>query len=323
MDFKYKLIIVLTLSLLSYLLMFQIEYFCNFVDNKLGCYEANVKFRFSVLGLDNSIGFIEKLFAEDYINQGQCHTLGHSLGRISANTNSSITDAMEGQKSFCGWAYFHGLMEGLFNKNSNHGSLTENAYQTCQAIPKDKSIDIFNCFHALGHGLYSVDYDLINALRRCDDISGSSNKGFCYDGVFMANTFSGWGVNNKYLRSDNPIFPCDMVGEEYKEYCYWRNVPINIFTNNTDVPEIAKKYEKILWNGLGRELDSRTNTDYEKIIEFCLTAGDNQGECLAGAARHMIFYDKGSTSRANNLCKMTSEKEICFSKINSSPLLGP
>lgn len=323
LGFKTKLLLACFLPVISYLFLFHIEFFCQFQKNKLGCFDNNIRLRFSFFGLDNSIDFLEKLVKKNYITEGECHTLGHYLGRASAKANVSIIEAMEGKKSFCGWAYFHGLMEGLFNKNADHGSLSQEAYKTCQTIPQGKTIDVFNCFHSLGHGLYSVDYDLLNSLKRCDPISELQNKGFCHDGVFMANTFIGWGVENKYLKSDDPIFPCQTISDEYKVYCYWRNISINVFNTNSKIPEVDDKFKNILWNGLGREYDGRIDSNYEEIIKFCSSSTpENNLECLLGAGRHMIFYDKGGTTRAEKLCEMSQQKESCLSRMNT-PDLGP
>lgn len=309
-NIKTKITFIFIGVFICYLLTFHAEIICPIFSNKLGCYEGNIDLRYYLFGLDNSIGYLNYLFDREYIDQSECHTLGHVLGRSQAKKETGITEAMEGDKSFCGWAYFHGLMEGLFGNNANHGSLSKNAQDTCRAIPEEKFIDTFNCFHALGHGLYSVDYDLLNSLERCKTINPESAKEFCYDGVFMANTFPGWGKDNKYIKSDQPIFPCDILDSEFKTYCYWRNVTINIFQNNLPIPEVPIEFSKVFWNGFGRETDSRMASDILKILEACSRAGEYEKDCISGAAKHMIFYDRGSISRAEAFCKSADNSDI-------------
>lgn len=273
--------------------------------------------------MDKAKAHLVGLHDKGRLSQGQCHSLGHELGRAAARTDKTVIEsAMKDGNSFCGWGYYHGVMEGLFGDKANHGTLAEDAVRICRNI-SGNFIDIFNCFHALGHGFYFADKDINDAFGECLN-AGNNNieDEYCVDGVFMANSFFD-EPENKYFKKDDPVFPCDIVDEIYKPYCYWRSLPLNIFGQSEVLPDygyissigdkVLEEFRLVFWNGVGREWDSRTGSDMAKIYELCGRAsGAYAFSCLLGAGRHMVFYDKGKTERAEELCSylMNNEDEI-------------
>ncbi|MDP3696695.1 MAG: hypothetical protein Q8R55_01530 [Candidatus Taylorbacteria bacterium] len=314
-------LIALFLLLSAYLIIFRVELFCFFFDNKLGCYGSNLELRRGLFGIEKTKAKLIELYDKGRLSQGQCHSLSHEVGRAAARADKTIIEsAMKDENSFCGWGYYHGVMEGLFGDRANHGTLAEDAVRICRNI-SGNFIDVFNCFHALGHGFYFADKDLIKAFEGCLNAGDNDvEDGYCVDGVFMANSFFA-EPENKYFKKDDPIFPCDIVDDVHKPYCYWRSLPLNIFGQSEDLPDydyissignkVPEEFRLVFWNGIGRELDSRTASDMSKISELCGRTGGTYGfSCLIGAGRHMIFYDKGKTERAEELCSYLIPYEV-------------
>ena len=63
-------------------------------------------------------------------------------------------------------------------------------------------------------------YDLPVSLKTCDGLTSEFDQVSCSGGVFMENFNSSYGVTSKYLRTSDPIYPCDAVAERYKLQCY-------------------------------------------------------------------------------------------------------
>ena len=79
----------------------------------------------------------------------------------------------------------------------------------------------YQCVHGLGHGLMIyTGYDLPLSLRTCDKLTSGWDATSCTGGVFMENYQSSYGVQSKWLRNKDLLYPCDAVAERYKYYCY-------------------------------------------------------------------------------------------------------
>ena len=65
-----------------------------------------------------------------------------------------------------------------------------------------------------------TNYDLPKSLSVCDELATSWDQTSCTGGVFMENISSSYGIKSKWLRDDDPIYPCKTVAERHKLYCY-------------------------------------------------------------------------------------------------------
>src|SRR3989344_1138170 len=131
----------------SYIIVFRVDFVCENLANKPGCYGGNLDFRLRYLGIDNSRDYLKHLHKKGNLDQGECHTLAHGIGRQSAKAGFSMIEAMEDNSAFCGWGFFHGVMEGLFGNGAGHGKISQDAYELCNSIPSSDRIGQFNCFH--------------------------------------------------------------------------------------------------------------------------------------------------------------------------------
>ena len=63
-------------------------------------------------------------------------------------------------------------------------------------------------------------YDLPRSLEICDQLQTSWDQTSCTGGVFMENISSSYGITSKWLKDDDPIYPCQVVADRHKLYCY-------------------------------------------------------------------------------------------------------
>ena len=64
-------------------------------------------------------------------------------------------------------------------------------------------------------------YDLPRSLEICDQLRDEAGtRPGCTGGVFMENISSSYGITSKWLRTTTPIYPCQVVADRHKLYCY-------------------------------------------------------------------------------------------------------
>jgi hypothetical protein len=68
--------------------------------------------------------------------------------------------------------------------------------------------------------MIASDYDLPRALETCDALPDDWDRTSCTGGVFMENISSSYGVQSEWLREDDPLYPCQVVADRHKLYCY-------------------------------------------------------------------------------------------------------
>src|SRR6185369_3372773 len=78
----------------------------------------------------------------------------------------------------------------------------------------------FQCLHGLGHAIeYATGYELKPSLTLCDALPTDWDKSSCWGGVFMENIV-GAGDAQRDLSPTDYHYPCDTVGDQYKDQCY-------------------------------------------------------------------------------------------------------
>jgi len=74
----------------SYIIVFRVDFVCENLANKPGCYGGNLDFRLRYLGIDNSRDYLKHLYDKGNLDQGECHTLAHGIGRQSAKSGRHV-----------------------------------------------------------------------------------------------------------------------------------------------------------------------------------------------------------------------------------------
>ena len=168
-------------------------------------------------------------------------------------------------------------------------------------------------------GLYQNE--VFESLDACDALSDEFGRGWCAGGVFMENILDENNPSHpsKYLKADQPFYPCPEVKTEYKEQCYARHAGYALEKQNGDFAkvfdlcgkEVEEGFRNNCYVGLGNQaaLLSTKNADTEKaqtesIREPCMQGPDAvaQLNCL-GAAATQLIYSYDSDAQAKALCE--------------------
>ncbi|MBD0291011.1 MAG: hypothetical protein ICV74_07130, partial [Thermoleophilia bacterium] len=185
---------------------------------------------------------------------------------------------------------------------------------------------LYQCVHGLGHGLMIYSgYNLPFSLRICDRLRTEWDQTSCTGGVFMENLSSTYGVKSKWLRDDDPVYPCDAVQERHKLYCYLMVTSRINELNGFEWRKTAETCRRVEheWIGVcfesyGRDASGSTRQDAAEAARLCSYAGAYEGSCVYGAARDMTSnYANGR--RASELCRRIGEslRPRCFRGIGT------
>src|SRR5206468_2613061 len=106
----------------------------------------------------------------------------------------------------------------------------------------------YNCVHGLGHGFMGVlDNEVFKSLETCDTLTDDWERESCYGGVFMENTMSEENPGNlsKYLKPDQPLYPCTDVETKYKNECYKMQTSHALRTQGNDFGKVFGLCSKV------------------------------------------------------------------------------
>jgi hypothetical protein len=123
---------------------------------------------------------------------------------------------------------------------------------------------------------------------------------------------------SKYLKEDQPLFPCTVVEDRYKTQCYQKQTSYALRTQGYDFSKtfalcatVEDGFQPACYRGLGRnafEQGTRENiTEVAQTAsanELCMLGKDQEARshCVVGAVRYFILY-YGDDTRAKKFCE--------------------
>jgi cytochrome c553 len=247
---------------------------------------------------------------------GDCHQITHWVGRASlAHYHKDAAQALSHGAMTCNSGYYHGVLQAAF-AGLPKGDVEVKARRLCTtpAVNTDDFL-LYQCVHGLGHGLmiYSGD-DLPWSLRTCHTLQTDFDRVSCTGGVFMQNLDTTMGVS-KYLRANNPLYPCNIVVRQDKYYCYLmatsRILPM-VSYSWTRAAAWCRRAEKgwvgICFQSFGRDASGTSQYQPSQTVRLCDAAGKvGESDCIYGAARDYGNNYAGGP-RALAICAATPKR---------------
>jgi len=243
--------------------------------------------------------------------EADCHQIAHAVGHAAlAHYHEDAAEALANGAMTCNSGYYHGVIE-LSIAGLPHSKVVSIARKLCTspAVTKETFL-LYQCVHGLGHGLmiYSGD-DLPFSLDVCDKLTTKFDQVACTGGVYMQNLDTGM-ISSRWIRAKNPIYPCNIVSERHKYYCYLQVTERILQVVGYNWPKVAawcRKSERgwvaTCFQSMGRDASGYTQYHPEKTLAVCVQAGDMAGECIYGAARDYGNNFAGGRE-ASQLCNM-------------------
>ncbi len=253
---------------------------------------------------------LQKMMASNPAIAADCHRIAHRMGSAAlARYEDKVADAFIAGSPVCASGYYHGIVERAFLGQPTD-KLAVVARQLCSdpKITAQRFLD-YQCIHGLGHGLMIyTGYDLPGSLKTCDGLRTGFARVSCTGGVFMENFTSSYGVTSKYLRKNDPIYPCNAVTENHKLYCYLL-VTANILKvtgyDQAKTADACRRSEKAwvatCYESFGRDASGIAGKSVSKALASCRLAKANQDDCLYGVSREIVNSDAEGT-RGGRFC---------------------
>ncbi|MBI2610368.1 hypothetical protein HYW60_00315 [Candidatus Kaiserbacteria bacterium] len=285
------------------------------------CYEKHYILLVKEKGIAAAFNDLKARYPKNSYIVAQCHPLTHVIGRESALKFENVSDAYAEGDSFCWSGYYHGVLETFLSEVGRENLVAE-INNICAGIEGKKrySFDYYNCVHGLGHGLMAItETELFQSLDYCDLLRGDWEQRSCASGVFMENVI----VDNlnhftKYLKPEEPLYPCTASPEKHKETCYLMQTSYILKMNNGDFADtfawcrkVEGAYRATCFQSLGRDASGRTSSDVAASKRLCLLGADHfeRSNCVVGAVKDFISYFH-SDREAEQFCAALEEPEL-------------
>ena len=265
--------------------------------------------------------------AADLEIERNCHRIAHMIGAAAlVRYDGRVGKAFSEGSASCWSGYYHGILERAYSDVASDELGAVSRELCSEADVRRTAFIAYQCVHGLGHGLMLfTSYDLPQSLSVCDELATAWDQTSCTGGVFMENISSSYGITSKWLRADDPIYPCKTVAERHKLYCYLMVTSRILEFVGGDFAKAAKYCRKsdagwvaTCFQSLGRDASGRTRGNIPEILRICTEGGDMERECVYGAGRDLTSNDGGS-QRAKVLCReaASSIQDYCFEGIGT------
>ncbi len=148
-----------------------------------------------------------------------CHDLTHVIGRTAVELYGDLAGAYSRGDPICSAGYYHGATEPVMAE-IGADKVLEEADTVCADLRENQRYSTYhyNCVHGMGHGFMGVyESELFESLHACDALTERWEREHCYNGVFMENltAMDNPSRPSKYLRADQPLYPCTEVETRY------------------------------------------------------------------------------------------------------------
>jgi hypothetical protein len=294
--------------------------------NDYACIQKRYQDLVHASGVEAAFAQLRSEMASNEFVRTNCHQMTHVIGRAAAEvygdipgTYSQVDTALA---SFCGSGYYHGAMETIVAE-LGRDKILEEANTLCADLGGQPKYSFFryNCAHGLGHGFMGVqENELFESLESCDTLTDDWERNRCYGGVFMENviTRNNPGHPSKYLKADEPLYPCDIVEDRHKDDCYQRQSSYALETRGNDFAEVfdlcaavedgfrPSCYQGLGWDASVQSLkqgagDAEVNGSTGSL---CMLGEDQEARsnCVFGAVDYFI-RDRYDTAKARSFCE--------------------
>jgi hypothetical protein len=255
---------------------------------------------------------------ERTVEQGvpSCHRIAHAIGAGSlAHYRGNVARTFADGSSSCFSGYYHGVLErALVDVKTRDAVRLGNVARALCDDPQVRSSrwTAYNCFHGLGHGLMiTTGYGLPLSLDACERIATYTDRTSCKGGVFMENITSSYGFTSRWLRDDDPVYPCNAVEADDKITCYGmmtsrvlRVIGLDWERTAEICAGVQEQFVKTCFRSLGRDISGQTHRDAAEIVELCAVTREYgaEADCISAAAGDMTAnFTRGD--EAATLCE--------------------
>lgn len=263
----------------------------------------------------------------------KCHLTSHYLGQEKYKRVKNIQKVFEESSRACLGGTYHGAVEGYFmykNISYEDETLIKKEVNTICGKPEDhkRPQDFTECNHGLGHAvMYITKNDLLKALDLCDALLSKNEQALCYTGALMANgdSFGSTDHPTKYIKTDDPLYPCPILKKQQQEQCYTYGVLTRF---QFDIPKsislclkVPVEFQHQCFKTFGRDR-TMLSLDPTELKSQCyqIKQEEYRKDCVSGTSYNLVIRFGASSSIPAEYCKITETKykDNCYAEIFSA-----
>jgi hypothetical protein len=261
-----------------------------------------------------------------------CHRIAHTIGAaVLARNDGNVARTFAQGTASCWSGYYHGVLERslLAVQSYTRGALVPVARGLCaDAEVRAVTWLAFQCLHGLGHGLMiSTGYDLRLALDVCRRLATEWDGEACKGGAFMENLSPMYGGQSRWLRDDDPLYPCGVVAAPDRYECYKRVTTRILMVIGFEWERVAEMcasleadYMRACFTSFGRDVSAQNERNPDDIVRLCEIARRYGAErtCISAAAVD-ITSNYANGARAVGVCEAASMRfrGSCYESIGT------
>ena len=250
----------------------------------------------------------------------KCHTTLHFLGQEEYKMTKNVAKSLSEGTPVCFAGFFHGVLEEYLTDNNllyNNSKLEKVLPTLCSASDNFTLKKNYNeCLHGLGHALmFATDGELPQSLKLCDALQSDGDRSWCYSGSFMENSTSSTNKDHpsKYLKKDDPFYPCNILGKQYLNMCYTLQsfyfAEISKY-NWKDNEKLCKKvppdYQAGCFNAIGQnQVGFTQDLDLMKNNCYLMSNREDKDNCIYGVVGGLGERFDDGWQKVLTFCKET------------------
>ena len=292
------------------------------------CYQERYQDLVRGSGVKAAFDDLKNEYSKNEFVQTNCHQLTHVVGRAAFSLYGDIPNTYGQGDDFCQGGYFHGAIEAVAAK-IGPDKIVDEASTICADLreSQEHSSYHFSCVHGLGHGLMSIlGNEVFKSLETCDTLTDTWEQESCYGGVFMENVMAASNPSHpsKYLKADQPLYPCTDIESRYKTECYKRQIWYALYTQDNDFGKVfdlcsttKTDSRSTCYQSLGGEASWRSVNDVDQTKSTCVLGGDYEARsnCVIGVVKGFFSYYDGDQAKtqATEFCESldTNLRDVC------------
>ena len=282
------------------------------------------------LGPKEALARFDQAIAQAGPIEANCHRIVHTMGSAAlAYFKNNVAKAFTAGSESCSSGWYHGILERSLSKVTSYEAKA--LYRASKDLCDDPEIRTsefiaYQCVHGMGHGLMiTTALDLPLTLEICNMFETQWDRESCKSGIFMENLSSSYGEKSRWLRDDDPIYPCNAIEEKDKRYCYLNTTSRALEMYGEDWDQIAfvcasaeTNWIQTCFESYGRDASGRSRQNADAIVNLCAVAGKHNGEvgCIIGAARDVTYFYRDAQPAAP-ICERGKPelKSTCYNAI--------
>jgi hypothetical protein len=292
-------------------------------QDKFSCYETVLLHIVKTAGVATAMDVLSVIGALDEDVQRDGHVYAHAIGITGFQSDPDVGKTFARCSELFQSGCYHGVIQAYLDHVLDPSVMDDSVRLNglCQAYRTEAGSRwlLFQCVHALGHGLTSFyAHDLPRALHGCDLLTDDWDRHSCYGGAFMENVVhaihphhptphakqavpaehQGHGPPSDFMpiKASDPLHPCSMLDDRYLTDCYLMQTSIILYLNHGDMAKAAHTCDGAppamrvaCYQSLGRDISSYSLQQPDESIRMCsLGSPEYQPWCYVGLVKNFI-----------------------------------